>query len=70
MEARFEVTPSARLTFSNLVTANVLENESVIHRIRLMELTEIISTRRPSSPWTGRPPFFPLVLHLLHKDDV
>ena len=43
---------SALLTISNHVTANVLENESVIHRIRWMELTEIISTRRPSSPWT------------------
>jgi hypothetical protein len=54
MKARFEGTPSARLTFSNQVTANVLENESVIHRIRLMELTEIISTRRlnPSQTWS------------------
>jgi hypothetical protein len=51
MKARFEVTPSARLTFSNQVPANVLENESVIHRIRLMKLTQIISTRRPGSPW-------------------
>jgi hypothetical protein len=51
MKASFEVTPSARRTFSNQVTANILESESIIHRIRLMELTEIISTRRPSSPW-------------------